>query len=177
MPWLETAPMERANRLHRRSSARALRHDGALRAVRRQPEDRLQVARPLRGARPLGLGGSESRAASLPASHRARGARTSSATPGAKHPDWGPGKLLDYLAPRHPDIDWPAVSTVNDLLARHGLVQKRRRRRPHQHPGVVPPTTPSPTISGPRTSRASSRRATGSTAIRSPSRISTPASC
>jgi transposase InsO family protein len=61
-----------------------------------------------------------------------------------KHPDWGAGKLLDYLEPRHPDVDWPAVSTVNDLLARHGLVPKRRRRRPHQHPGVVPPTTTEP---------------------------------
>lgn len=61
-----------------------------------------------------------------------------------KHPDWGAGKLLDYLEPRHPAIDWPAVSTVSDLLARRGLVPKRRRRRPHQHPGVVPPTTTAP---------------------------------
>lgn len=63
-------------------------------------------------------------------------------------PDWGPGKLLDWLEPRHPGIasaDWPAVSTVGDLLARAGLVTKRRRRRPHQHPGVVPPTTAAPT--------------------------------
>lgn len=61
-----------------------------------------------------------------------------------KHPDWGAGKLLDYLAPRHPDVDWPAVSTVNDLLGRRGLLARRRRRRPHQHPGVVPPTTHEP---------------------------------
>jgi transposase InsO family protein len=61
-----------------------------------------------------------------------------------RHPDWGPGKLLDYLAPRHPRIDWPAVSTVGDLLARRGLVRKRRRRRPHLHPGVVPPITTEP---------------------------------
>ena len=40
-----------------------------------------------------------------------------------RHPDWGPGKLLDWLAPRHPDIAeaaWPAVSTAGDLLAREG---------------------------------------------------------
>ena len=61
-----------------------------------------------------------------------------------KHPDWGAGKLLDYLDPRHPDVDWPAISTVNNLLARHDLLQKRRRRRPHQPPGVVPPTTAAP---------------------------------
>ena len=59
-----------------------------------------------------------------------------------RHPDWGPGKLLDWLAPRHPEVDaWPAVSTFGDLFAREGLVKKRRRRRPHQRPGVVPPTT------------------------------------
>jgi transposase InsO family protein len=60
------------------------------------------------------------------------------------HPDWGPAKLLDWLEPRHPDVEWPAASTAGDLLARRGLVAKRRRRRPHQHPGVVPPTTETP---------------------------------
>ncbi|HZN81867.1 MAG TPA: helix-turn-helix domain-containing protein, partial [Mycobacterium sp.] len=57
------------------------------------------------------------------------------------HPSWGPDKLLDWLAPRHPGVDWPAVSTAGDLLARRGLVKKRRRRRHYEHPGVVPPTT------------------------------------
>jgi transposase InsO family protein len=61
-----------------------------------------------------------------------------------KHPDWGAGKLLDYLEPRHPDTAWPAVSTVNDLLGRHQLLARRRRRRPHHHPGVVPLTTTAP---------------------------------
>lgn len=61
-----------------------------------------------------------------------------------KHPDWGPAKLLDWLAARHPEIDWPATSTAGDLLARRGLVAKRRRRRTHQHPGVVAPVTHAP---------------------------------
>ena len=62
------------------------------------------------------------------------------------HPTWGPAKLVQYLAPRHPAVeDWPAVSTVADLLARHGLVRKRRRRhRPVVHPGVVPIATAAP---------------------------------
>lgn len=60
------------------------------------------------------------------------------------HPSWGPVKLLDWLAPRHPDIDWPAPSTAGDLLVRHGLVKKRRRRRLYEHPGVVAPTTRRP---------------------------------
>ena len=46
-----------------------------------------------------------------------------------QHPSWGPDKLLDWLGPRHPTVDLPAVSTAGDLLARKGLVKKRRRRR------------------------------------------------
>jgi transposase InsO family protein len=58
-----------------------------------------------------------------------------------QHPSWGPEKLLQWLSPRHPGITWPAVSTAGDLLARQGLVKKRRRRHPTRHPGVVPATT------------------------------------
>lgn len=62
-----------------------------------------------------------------------------------QHPFWGARKLLRILATRHPRVtEWPAASTAADLLARRGLVMKRRRRRPHQHPGVVPPTTVAP---------------------------------
>jgi len=61
------------------------------------------------------------------------------------HPFWGARKLLTVLAARHPRVhDWPAPSTVADLLARRGLVQKRRHRRPSTHPGVVRPTTAAP---------------------------------
>lgn len=60
------------------------------------------------------------------------------------HPDWGPRKLLDWIEPRHPDLDLPAASTAGDLLVRQGLVKKRRRRRLHKHPGVVPATTNAP---------------------------------
>jgi transposase InsO family protein len=62
-----------------------------------------------------------------------------------QHPFWGARKLLRVLATRHPDVTgWPAPSTAADLLARRGLVQRRRRRRIPQHPGVVPPTTTAP---------------------------------
>src|SRR5437867_1501542 len=61
-----------------------------------------------------------------------------------QHPDWGPEKLLQWLEPRHSGVTWPAVSTAGDLLTRHGLVKKRRRRRPMHHPGVVPPVTRTP---------------------------------
>jgi putative transposase len=61
-----------------------------------------------------------------------------------QHPSWGPEKLLQWLALRHPDLALPAVSTAGDLLARKGLVKKRRRRRPHLHPGIVPAVTIQP---------------------------------
>jgi hypothetical protein len=61
-----------------------------------------------------------------------------------QHPSWGPAKLLDWLGPRHPAVGFPAVSTAGDLLARTGLVKKRRRRRHYAHPGVVPIKTAAP---------------------------------
>lgn len=61
-----------------------------------------------------------------------------------QHPSWGPAKLLAWLRPRQPGVEWPAISTAGDLLARRGLVKKRRRRRHYQHPGVVPPLTTQP---------------------------------
>jgi transposase InsO family protein len=61
------------------------------------------------------------------------------------HPYWGARKLLKVLATRHPRIQtWPAPSTAADLLARRGLVQRRRRRRTPMHPGVVRPDTAQP---------------------------------
>lgn len=58
------------------------------------------------------------------------------------HPHWGARKLLAVLARRHPRIQhWPAASTVADLLARRGLVQRRHPRRKPVHPGVIRPVT------------------------------------
>lgn len=56
-----------------------------------------------------------------------------------QHPSWGPEKLLHWLAPRHPHVCWPALSTVGAILARHGLVKPRRRVRrspPYAEPRV-----------------------------------------
>lgn len=52
-----------------------------------------------------------------------------------RHPTWGPRKLIAYLAMRHPGLVLPASSTVGDLLKREGLVQPKRRRIKHAHPG------------------------------------------
>lgn len=144
MPWLETAPMEQrerfiADRLRAPYSMTELcARYGVSRKTgykwlgrfaaegERGLEDRSHAPRrcPHRIA--------SSMAALLCATRRA-------------HPSWGPAKLLDYLRPRHPEIrSWPAASTVGDLLARRGLVRKRRRRRPVRHPGSVPIHTTAP---------------------------------
>lgn len=52
-----------------------------------------------------------------------------------EHPRWGPRKLLGHLMRRHRDWEWPAPSTVGDILKREGLVEARGRRRRRQHPG------------------------------------------
>lgn len=54
---------------------------------------------------------------------------------------WGAKKLLAVLQRRYPQYDWPARSTVNDLLARHQLLHRRRRRRAWAHPGAPPLAT------------------------------------
>jgi putative transposase len=46
-----------------------------------------------------------------------------------RRPHWGPRKLLAVLADADPQVDWPAASTVGDLLRREGLSQARRRHR------------------------------------------------
>lgn len=47
------------------------------------------------------------------------------------HPTWGPRKLLGFLSRQseHSGIEWPAASTVGELLKRQGLVSPRHRRR------------------------------------------------
>ena len=57
---------------------------------------------------------------------------------------WGAKKLLRVLRTRHPSRAWPARSTVNAILGRHMLLQKNRRRRKWEHPGVLPVTTQRP---------------------------------
>lgn len=46
-----------------------------------------------------------------------------------QHPTWGPRKLKERLERLHPEIRWPAASTIGVILADHQLVRPRRRRR------------------------------------------------
>lgn len=43
--------------------------------------------------------------------------------------EMGPPKMLAWLKKREPEHDWPVASTIGSLLDRHGLVEKRRKRR------------------------------------------------
>src|ERR1700727_1759918 len=44
-------------------------------------------------------------------------------------PSWGAPKIRERLARLYPDVHTPAISTVHAVLDRHGLVQRRTRRR------------------------------------------------
>jgi len=57
-----------------------------------------------------------------------------------RHPRWGAKKLLKIVSRRYPDWEWPARSTACDILKRHGLIPKGRRRPHPGHPGR--PLTP-----------------------------------
>jgi putative transposase len=45
-----------------------------------------------------------------------------------EHATWGARKLLARHVRQQPDTVWPAASTVNEILKRHGLVHTRRKR-------------------------------------------------
>ncbi len=51
------------------------------------------------------------------------------------HPSWGAKKLLKIVHKRNPRWHLPCRSTVCDILSRHGMVPKKRRRRHIGHPG------------------------------------------
>lgn len=46
-----------------------------------------------------------------------------------EHPTWGPKKLKARLERAHPQLSWPARSTIGELLRREGLAQPRPARR------------------------------------------------
>ena len=46
-----------------------------------------------------------------------------------RHTSWGPRKVRAWLMDRHPEVSWPAASTIGALFDRAGLTVPRRRRR------------------------------------------------
>jgi transposase InsO family protein len=53
------------------------------------------------------------------------------------HQRWGPKKIVAWLKGEDTEHQWPAVSTVGELLRREGLV--RRRKRKHRTPPYTEP--------------------------------------
>jgi len=54
-----------------------------------------------------------------------------------RFPYWGPMKLNDYLRLNYPDVNWPATSTMGEILKVSGLVKRKKRRHkvpPHSQP-------------------------------------------
>jgi putative transposase len=60
-----------------------------------------------------------------------------------EYPGWGAPKIREKVRQQSPAVHCPAISTVHAVLDRHGLVQRRRRRR-HTATGTVlsRPTAP-----------------------------------
>ena len=54
----------------------------------------------------------------------------------ARHPSWGAKKLLPMVAKRFPNDVLPVESTVFEILARHGMLARKRQRRRIGHPGA-----------------------------------------
>jgi transposase InsO family protein len=53
---------------------------------------------------------------------------------------FGPKKIRAWLMSEHPDVAWPACSTMGDILKRTGLVEARRReRKPIAQAEIAPP--------------------------------------
>jgi putative transposase len=57
---------------------------------------------------------------------------------------WGPKKLRVLLMRRHPEVGWPAISTMEQILKDHGRVAPRKKRR-----RVPPQTQPLAHCTGP----------------------------
>ena len=59
-----------------------------------------------------------------------------------RFPHFGPKKIKAWLERDAPKVDWPAASTIGDILKREGLVEGRRRRRRAMAQGdVISPAT------------------------------------
>jgi transposase len=46
----------------------------------------------------------------------------------ASYPSFGSKNLRAWLCREHPDADWPAASTIGDILKRNGMIEERSTR-------------------------------------------------
>ena len=79
---------------------------------------------------------------------------------------WGAKKIRRRLQDQAPEVVWPARSTINDILDRHGLLRKHRRRSTWIHPGRVPITSAAPNDVWPADFKGQFKTGMAGTAIR-----------
>jgi putative transposase len=46
-----------------------------------------------------------------------------------RYPKWGPEKIRDWLLLNEPNKEWPASSTIGEILKKHGLVKPRKYKK------------------------------------------------
>jgi transposase InsO family protein len=63
-----------------------------------------------------------------------------------RFPHFGPKKIAAWLARTQPGIDWPACSTMGDILKRAGLVEARRRERKPLAQAEIAPSDLAPNV-------------------------------
>jgi len=54
-----------------------------------------------------------------------------------EYPHWGPVKLRAWLESEAPEIEWPAPSTIGDILRRNGLTIPRTNRQNGARPATA----------------------------------------
>ena len=165
MPWLETAPMEqrerfiRDDRLALYTMTELCRRYGISRKTGYKWLERFDA-----GGR-AGLG-DRSRAPHQCPHRIADDVAALIRLARRQHPSWGPENCCSGWHRGIRTSSCPPSARPGDLLARKGLVKKRRRRRPHLHPGIVPAVTTQPNDLWTADSRASFEPGMASTAIR-----------
>ena len=137
MPWKECHVDGRAAPVCR-PPARGREDGAAVRGVRDLAQDRLQDLRALQGLRrrtasPIAAAGPYRHANQLPLQSKTLIVRLK-----REYPGWGAPKIREKLRRRcDRRRSCPAISTVHAVLDRHGLVQRRRRRRLPRRPGTA----------------------------------------
>ncbi len=133
MPWLETVPVEQRARFidDHRLALYDMTELCARYAISRKTGYKWLARYDAGGRR---AAGPESRAAHMSAQDRGAGRGSFSWRRVASIPTGDRRSSCSGWSRGIPPSRWPAISTAGDLLARRGLVQKRRRRRPHPTP-------------------------------------------
>ena len=122
MPWREVSKMDQRREFVALALAEGANRRALCRGFGIHPEDGLQMAEAL-GCRG-GPGGSFAPAAAQPARGRMRRLEARMLAVRDAHPAWGARKIARCL--EREGVASPAVSTVHEILRRHGRIVPRR---------------------------------------------------